>query len=86
MIAVFLTAGSCFSQPTAMSVHFVYILHCTIENVEYLSEEGREGAYVSFHGRLLRMDRGRMRVFIGGGASISASNSCVLLSYRFTAS
>ena len=47
MIAVFLTAGSCLSQPTAVSVHFVYILHRTSENVEYLPEGGREGAYVS---------------------------------------
>ena len=42
MIAVFLTAGYCLSQSTAVSVHFVYILHCTSENVEYLPEGGRE--------------------------------------------
>ena len=44
MIAVFLTADSCLSQPTAVSAHFVYILHCTSEYVEYLPEGGREEA------------------------------------------
>ena len=30
-----------------MFILFIYILHCTSENVEYLLEGGREGAYVS---------------------------------------